>query len=82
MPPRTRIKGKEKEQDVQTIPEAVDESAFVQLARKHWLKPSKKTTKVKVKPDILKTEIWDALEQGDFKYSDLLSLENLQVLER
>jgi intron-binding protein aquarius len=84
MPPRTRVKGKEKEQEqeVQTVPEGLGESAFAQLARKHWLKPSKKTTKVKVKPDVLKTEIWDVLEKDDFKFSDLLSLENLQVLER
>ncbi|EHL03551.1 putative Intron-binding protein aquarius [Glarea lozoyensis 74030] len=86
MPPRTRVKGKEKEQEkqeqeVQTVPGGLDESAFAQLARTHWLKPSKKTTKVKVKPDVLKTEIWDVLEKDDFKFSDLLSLENLHILE-
>jgi intron-binding protein aquarius len=85
MAPRTRVKGaahQEKEQSAQTLPEVEGESAFAQLAKKYWLKPSKKSTKVKVKPEVLKTEIWDILEQGNFKFSDLLSLENLQILER
>jgi intron-binding protein aquarius len=86
MPPRTRVKGKEKEkeaeQPLQNVPEVEVEGGFAQLAKQHWLKPSKKTTKVKVKPDVLKSEIWDVLERDDFKFSELLSLENLQILER
>lgn len=54
---------------------------FAQLAKKHWLK-SKKPTKVTVKPDVLKNEIWDVLEKEDFSYRSLLVLENLQILER
>lgn len=60
----------------------LDEDVFFQLANKYWLKPSKKTTKVKVKPEILKTEIWDVLEKEDFAFRSLLALENLQLLER
>jgi hypothetical protein len=68
---------------VPNVPEAEEGAGgFAQLAKQHWLKPSKKVTKVKVKPDILKSEIWDVLERDDFKFSDLLSLENLQILER
>jgi intron-binding protein aquarius len=60
-----------------------DENPFVQLAKKYWLKTtSKKSTKVKVKPDVLKNEIWDTLEKEDFAFKSLLVLENLQILER
>lgn len=56
---------------------------FVQLARDHWLKaPSKKPAKVKVKPDVLRTEIWDVLEAEDFQFQSLQLLENVQLLER
>lgn len=55
---------------------------FVQLARDHWLKaPSKKPAKVKVKPDVLRTEIWDVLEAEDFQFQSLQLLENVQLLE-
>lgn len=85
MPPRTRRnEGARKEVDVE-MPSAgeVDiESSFSQLAHTHWLKPSKKSTKVKVKQDVLKNDIWDVLEKGDFAFGSLLVLENLQILER
>lgn len=58
------------------------ESHFSQLAKKLWLKSTKKAPKVKVKPDVLKTEIWDVLEKANFAYKTLLTLENLQILER
>ena len=54
----------------------------MQLARQHWLKPSKKTAKVKVKNDVVKQGIWDVLEQDGFSYKLLLLLESLQTLER
>ncbi|KAL6875943.1 P-loop containing nucleoside triphosphate hydrolase protein [Trichoderma longibrachiatum] len=57
------------------------EHPFVQLARQHWLKPSKKTAKVKVKNDVVKQGIWDVLEQDGFSYKLLLLLESLQTLE-
>lgn len=58
------------------------ENSFAQLAKKHWLKTSKKPAKVKVKQDILKNEIWDVLEKEGFAFGSLLVLENLQILER
>lgn len=58
------------------------EHQFVQIARKHWLKPGKKTAKVKVKNDVVKQGIWDVLEQDGFSYKLLLLLESLQTLEK
>ncbi|KAK7433077.1 hypothetical protein QQZ08_000006 [Neonectria magnoliae] len=58
-----------------------EEHQFVQVARKHWLKPSKKPTKPKVKNDVLKQSIWDQLEREGFQYKSLLLLESLQTLE-
>lgn len=55
---------------------------FAQLAKQHWLKNSKKASKVKVKPEVVKKGIWDVIEKEDFSYKSLLVLENLQVLER
>ncbi|KAM0520594.1 hypothetical protein ACHAPE_002989 [Trichoderma viride] len=57
------------------------EHQFVQIARKHWLKPGKKTAKVKVKNDVIKQGLWDVLEQDGFSYKLLLLLESLQTLE-
>lgn len=56
-------------------------NTWAQVAQKHWLKKSGRSTKVKVKPDVLKKEIWDVLEKDDFPYSGLLALENLQILD-
>jgi intron-binding protein aquarius len=55
---------------------------FSQVALKNWLKPSKRTTKVKVKKNVVKGDLWDALEKENFSYKSLLVLENLQTLER
>lgn len=65
-----------------TVADLQGESPFAQLAKKHWLKPGKKAAKVKIKPQVLKKEIWDVLEQEGFSYKTLLVLENLQILER
>ena len=65
-----------------TIADLQGDSHFALLAKQHWLKPTKKATKVKVKPDVVKKELWDILEQEDFSYKSLLILENLQTLER
>ena len=65
-----------------TIADLQGDSHFVLLAKQHWLKSTKKAAKVKVKPDIIRKEIWDVLERDDFAYRSLLILENLQVLER
>lgn len=75
-------KGKEQPPKCDERPAAPDlgaEIPFAQLAQKHWLK-SKKSAKVK--PDVLKNEIWDVLEREDFAFKYLLALENLQILER
>lgn len=64
-----------------TVADLQGDNHFAQLAKKHWLKASKKTTKVKVKPDVLKAEIWDVLVEKDFDFKSLLVLENLQILE-
>ena len=60
------------------------ESEFATIARQHWLKASKRTTraKVKVKNDVVKREIWDVLEKEGFPLKSLLVLEGLQTLER
>lgn len=59
-----------------------EEHPFVQVARKHWLKPGKKAAKPKVKNDVLKQSIWDQLEREGFQYKSLLLLESLQTLEK
>lgn len=83
MGPRTRGKEEPKleaDKGKSSAAEFHDESPFAQLAREHWLRPSKKA--VKVKPDLIKTEIWDVLQQDNFAFKSLLSLENLQILEK
>lgn len=65
-----------------TVADLDGENLFAQLALKHWLKTPKKSTKVKVKPDVLKSEVWDVLEQENFAFKSLLVLENLQILEK
>lgn len=59
-----------------------EEHAFVQLARKTWLKPGKKAARPKAKNDVLKQGIWDVLEREGFQYRSLRLLESLQTLER
>ncbi|KAK6611078.1 dead helicases superfamily protein [Botrytis cinerea] len=85
MAPRTKGRGQGKAvEETMGVPPAEvsqDESSFSQLAAKYWLKPSKKSAKVKVKPDVIKNEIWDVLEQEEFSYRSLLTLENLHILE-
>ncbi|POS87365.1 DEAD helicases superfamily protein-like protein, partial [Erysiphe pulchra] len=57
------------------------ENQFLALARKHWLNSTNKATKIKVKQDLLKSEIWDVLEKDDFGVKSLSDLENVQILE-
>lgn len=59
--------------------ELEDENRWTQLAQKHWLRPSKSG---KVKPEVIKNEIWDVLEVEDFPLRSLLPLENSQLLEK
>lgn len=55
------------------------ENQWTQLARKHWIKPTKTR---KVKSDVIKKEIWDVLENEGFEFRSLLILESLQLLEK
>lgn len=64
-----------------TAAEIEGETEFSSVAKKHWLKSSKASGKVKVKHDVLKREIWDVLEKDGFNYKSLLVLEGLQILE-
>ena len=50
------------------------------LAEKVW---ASKTSKIrKVRADILEKQLWDRLENQQFDYASLLSLESLQLVER
>ncbi|CAO2647974.1 Nn.00g088960.m01.CDS01 [Neocucurbitaria sp. VM-36] len=62
-----------------TVADLHGENHFAQIARKNWL-TTKKTPRVR--PEVVKKELWDELEASDFTYSSLLILENLQLLER
>ena len=65
-----------------TPAEVEGDSGFAQLAKLHWLKGTKRAAKVKVKNDVIKAGIWDALEKEGFAFRSLLSLETLQILEK
>lgn len=62
-----------------TVADLHGENHFAQAARKNWLM-AKKTPKVR--PEVIKKELWDELDKVGFEYSSLLVLENLQLLER
>ncbi|KAF2280151.1 P-loop containing nucleoside triphosphate hydrolase protein [Westerdykella ornata] len=62
-----------------TVADLQGENHFAQVARKHWLNTTKAP---KVRPEVVKQELWDELEQVQFAYPSLLVLENLQLLER
>lgn len=55
------------------------ENQWTQLARKHWIKPTKTR---KVKSDVIEQEIWIVLEREGFEFRSLLILEGLQLLEK
>ena len=62
-----------------TVADLHGENHFALIARKYWLGAS---SVHKVRPEVVKKELWDELEAVDFAYSSLLVLENLQLLER
>lgn len=70
--------------DRPTVADLRGDSPFTQLAKTYWLNRTKKVddVKIKVRPEVIKKEIWDVLEHQDFPYRSLLVLENLQILER
>ncbi|KAI0024915.1 P-loop containing nucleoside triphosphate hydrolase protein [Xylariomycetidae sp. FL0641] len=76
-----RSKAQDKAPARPTVADLEGESEFAQLASQHWLKTTKRATKVKVKNDVLKSSIWDVLEKDGFPYKSLLVLEGLQTLE-
>ena len=62
-----------------TVADLEGDNHWASLARKHWLKTSKSR---KVKTEVIKSELWDALEAENFEFRLLLLLENLQLLEK
>lgn len=62
-----------------TVEDFREDSAWVQLAKTHWLEASNVR---KAKQDVIKKEIWDPLEAEGFNLRSLLTLENLSVLEK
>ncbi|KAI1432295.1 hypothetical protein GGR50DRAFT_616219 [Xylaria sp. CBS 124048] len=76
-----KAKAHEKPPARPTVADLEGESEFAQLAKRHWLKTSKRAAHAKVKNDVLKNEIWDVLEKDAFAYKSLLVLEGLQTLE-
>ena len=79
MAPKRKVNEEHRVEERTTAADVDGEIYFAQLAQKHWLK-SKKSAKVK--PDVLKNEIWDILERENFAFRFLLALDNLQILER
>jgi hypothetical protein len=65
-----------------TVADLEGESEFAQLAKKHWLRSTKRAAAVKVKNDVLNKDIWQVLEKDGFPYKSLLVIEGLQTLER
>ena len=85
MRPRTRGKQefqREEDEGRSAVADLQEETPFAQFAKENWLKPFKKGFKVKVKSDLLKTEVWDVLQKEDFTFKSLLVLENLQILDK
>lgn len=69
-------------QKLETKPSVSDlegDNRWVTVAQKHWLKQSKIR---KAKQDVIKNEIWDPLEAEGFTSRSLLTLENLNILEK
>lgn len=83
--PKSKTVPKEDPEEPYPTPAEVEEEPehdFVRVAQKNWLKSHKRPSKVKVKNDVLKQDIWDSLEREGFPYKSLLLLESLQTLER
>lgn len=57
-----------------------ENSAWVELARTHWLGEKKPSEKSK-KATVIKRDIWDVLQSRGFDNGALLVLERLHVLE-
>ena len=69
-------------QSLESRPTVVDfreDNPWVKLAHAHWSDAKKAR---KVKPDVIKQQLWDPLEAEGFTNRSLLILENLNVLEK
>jgi hypothetical protein len=62
-----------------TVADLQGNNYFATFAQTHWLKGC---GECQLKPEQLKTELWDVLEKEDFAFKSLLILENLQTLEK
>ena len=62
-----------------TVEDFREGNQWVNLAKTLWLETSKVR---KVKQDTIKKDLWDSLEADGFSLRHLLTLENLNVLER
>jgi hypothetical protein len=62
-----------------TVEDFRDDSPWVRLAKTHWLDAANVR---KVKHDVIKKDIWDPLEAENFSFRSLLTLENLNILEK
>ncbi|KAI9373951.1 P-loop containing nucleoside triphosphate hydrolase protein [Aspergillus egyptiacus] len=62
-----------------TVEDFRDDSPWVQLAKTYW---PERTNVRKPKHDVIKKNIWDPLEAESFSFRSLLTLENLNILER
>ncbi|KAL3460532.1 P-loop containing nucleoside triphosphate hydrolase protein [Aspergillus heterothallicus] len=62
-----------------TVEDFRDDSPWVQLAKSHWLEAPNVRN---VKHDVIKKDIWDPLEAENFSFRSLLTLENLNALEK
>lgn len=61
-----------------SVGELQGDNHFVRIARDNWLSSSAG----KLRPEVLKRDIWDVLESENFRFRSLLILENLQILEK
>lgn len=62
-----------------TVEDFREDNHWVKLAKSYWLE----TPKIRnVKQDTIKKDFWDPLEAEGFSLRSLLTLENLNVLER
>jgi intron-binding protein aquarius len=62
-----------------TVVDFREDNPWVKLAHAHW-SDAKKVRKVK--PEVIKQQLWDPLEAEGFTNRSLLILENLNVLEK
>ncbi|KIW82749.1 hypothetical protein Z517_01992 [Fonsecaea pedrosoi CBS 271.37] len=63
-----------------SVPSENGVNSWEELAKKLWW--DRDTAPTKVKPEVIKTAIWDPLEQDSFPFNSLAVLENHQILER